>query len=348
MRLSAVILSICTVAGVHARAIGEGEKGLTTRADIPTTFTWSSTGPLIFPKDDARQLAGIKDPTIVEINGTYHVFASTSQEAGYNLVYFNFTDFSRANSTQFYYLDQSPIGTGYRAAPEVFFFEPHGLWYLVYQNGNAAYSTNKDIADPAGWTAPQTFYSDRPKLISDNLEGGYWVDMWVICTSTDCYLFSSDDNGRLYRSQTTLANFPNGMSDPVIALQDSNKYNVFEASCVYHIGDGKYLLLVEAIGQSGDRYFRSWTSNSPAGNWTALAATEASPFAGASNVVFEGTPWTKSISHGELIRTQTDQTLTVNPCNMRFLYQGVDPTVDVSYNSLPWRLGLITQTNGSC
>ena len=49
------------------------------------------------------------------------------------------------------------------------------------------------------------------------------------------------------------------------------------------------------------------------------------------------------ISHGELIRAGYDQTLTIDPCDLRFLYQGYDPSVDNSdYNAIPWRLGLLT------
>lgn len=316
---------------------------------LSDSFEWTSTGPIIGPKNDNRNLAAIKDPSIVEINGTYHVFASTAQESGYNLVYFRFTDFAEANDATFHYLDQSGIGTGYRAAPQVFYFAPHNLWYLVYQNGNAAYSTNEDIANPAGWTAPREFYSGMPAIIEQNIGEGYWVDMWVVCDETDCYLFSSDDNGQLYRSQTTVEDFPNGMSQPVIALQDADRFRLFEAACVYRLTTGGYLLLVEAIGVNGDRYFRSWTSDSIAGEWEELAGSEEDPFAGASNVVFEdgAEAWTNSISHGELIRTETDQTLTISPCGLRFLYQGLDPAADDTYNALPWRLGLITQTN-SC
>lgn len=88
-------------------------------ATLPSSFTWSSSGILVSPKNDSRNIAGIKDPTIVQHDGTYHVFASTAKAEGYNLVYFNFTDFEKAQQAPFYYLDQSGIGTGYRAAPEV-------------------------------------------------------------------------------------------------------------------------------------------------------------------------------------------------------------------------------------
>ncbi|KAF2497265.1 glycosyl hydrolase family 62 protein [Lophium mytilinum] len=322
---------------------------LTTRqtGSLPSSFKWSSSGILISPKSDSRNIAGIKDPSIVFHDGKYHVFASTAQSSGYNLVYLSFTDFSQANSATFNYLDQTPIGSGYRAAPQVFYFEPQSLWYLVFQDGNAAYSTNKDISNPSGWSAPKHFYSGTPSTVTANIGSGYWVDMWVICDASNCHLFSSDDNGHLYRSQTPLSSFPAGMTEPVIALSDA-KNALFEASNVYSVGDGKYLLLVEAIGSDGKRYFRSWTASSIAGPWTGLADTEANPFARASNVAFEGTAWTQSISHGEMVRTDANQTMAISPCNLRYLYQGVSPSASGDYNSLPWRLGLLTQTNSAC
>lgn len=341
---------------VFALAVAAAARSILPRQNgtLPSSFKWTSSDILVSPKNDSRNIAGIKDPSIIFYKNTYHVFASTAKAEGYNLVYFNFTDFSKANKAPFFYLDQSPIGTGYRAAPEVFYFAPQKLWYLIYQNGNAAYSTNKDISNPAGWTAPKTFYSGTPALIEKGLtapQQGYWVDMWVICDDINCHLFSSDDNGRLYRSQTTVSKFPQGMSDPVIALEEARKQDLFEASTIYNIGDSTYLLLVECIGAGastagGIRYFRSWTSNSIAGPWKPLAATEANPFLGAANVDFPGTKWSTSISHGELIRTDVDQKLKITPCGMRFLYQGINPSADASYNALPWRLGLTTQVGG--
>jgi hypothetical protein len=321
-----------------------------TGGSLPSSFRWSSSGALIAPKSDSTHtIAGIKDPSVVFSNGKWHVFASVANSAGYSLVYLSFTDWSQAGSAAHFYLDRTPIGTGYRAAPEVFFFAPQNLWYLVYQTGNASYSTNPDISNPNGWSAPKNFYSSMPAIISQNIGSGFWVDMWVICDSANCYLFSSDDNGHLYRSQTTVGQFPNGMTNTVIAMQDSNRNALFEASNVYKVqGANQYLLLVEAIGSDGRRYFRSWTSSGIAGSWSQLAASESNPFAGATNVTFSGTAWTRDISHGEMIRAGTDQTLTISPCNIRYLYQGLDPNAGGDYNSLPWRLALLTQTNSTC
>ncbi|GAB2608886.1 hypothetical protein GCM10027168_47320 [Streptomyces capparidis] len=319
---------------------------------LPGSFQWSSSGILISPKSDAtHNIRALKDPSVVHHNGRYHVFATTTNQSGaYSMVYLNFTDWSQANSATQHYLDQTAIGGGYKAAPQVFYFAPQQKWYLVFQTGsNAAYSTTSDISNPRSWSAPKPFYADgMPQIIRDNIGNGYWVDFWVICDSVKCYLFSSDDNGHLYRSETSLSNFPNGFGNTVIAMQDSARYPLWEAANVYRSASSQYLLIVEAIGSGGKRYFRSWTSPAITGPWTALAVTEASPFAGAANVTFSGTTWTRDISHGEMIRNGIDQTLPISPCGMRYLYQGKDPNAGDPYSLLPWRLGLLTQTNSTC
>jgi hypothetical protein len=325
----------------------------TVDASLPKTFQWKSSGPLIAPKPDATHaIRAVKDPSVVYAGGRWHVFASTTDAAGnYSMVYLNFTDWAQAASAKQYYLDQTAIGTGYKAAPQVFWFAPQKRWYLIYQTGsNAAYSTTTDLANPQSWSAPKPFYAGgMPQIVRDNIGKGYWVDFWNICDSAKCHLFSSDDNGHLYRSETSLANFPDGFGNTVIAMSDAARYPLWEASNVYRVAGGhQYLLVVEAIGTAGRRYFRSWTAPAITGPWTALAGTQAVPFAGANNVTFGGTAWSQDISHGELIRSGVDQTLTIDPCRLRYLYQGKDPAATDSYNLLPWRLGLLTQTGSSC
>ncbi|KAF7355987.1 Glycoside hydrolase family 62 protein [Mycena venus] len=306
----------CAFSNLHSFLLA-----LPTTTNTPVTTVTATTSSA-----DSKRLTQprrAEDPSIVFYNSAYYVFASTARESGYNLVYLAFTDFNAANSSTYCYLDQI---TGYRAAPQEFFMAPQNKWYLIYQNGNAAYSTNTDIANPAGWTASKNFYASEPSIIASNIGAGFWVDI------------------HLYRSDTSLANFPN-RSRAVIGLSDPSKNNLFEASNVYKVGDEFFI--VECIGTDGRR-FRLWTSTSLTGIWTTYAATMTNPFAGAANVVFTGTPWTKDISYGEMIRTNVDQTMTISPCNMRYLYQGLSPTVTGDYNSLPRRRALLTATDSPC
>lgn len=327
--------------------------GFGSGGSLPTSFQWSSSGQLIGPKSDAsHNIRAVKDPSVVFHDGRWHVFATTTnQDGAYSMVYLNFTDWSQASSARHYYLDQTAIGGGYKAAPQVFYFAPQQRWYLVYQTGgNGSYSTTTDISNPSSWSAPRKFYANgMPQIIDDNRNGSHWVDFWVICDSANCHLFSSDGNGHLYRSQTSVANFPNGFDNhTVIAMEDANRFRLWEASNVYRLTGEEYLLVVEAIGSGGVRYFRSWTAPAITGSWTALADTQDDPLAGSNNVTFDGAAWTRDFSHGEMIRSGVDQTLTISPCQLRYVYQGKDPEADDSYSRLPWRLGMLTQTNSTC
>lgn len=46
--------------------------------------------------------------------------------------------------------------------------------------------------------------------------------------------------------------------------------------------------------------------------------------------------------------TGNDQTLTISPCGMRHVYQVRDPNFGGAYGRLPYRMGLLTQTNSTC
>lgn len=319
---------------------------------LPSTFRWSSSGVLAGPKSDAaHNVAAIKDFSVVRYNDKWLVYATTaSASRGWGLEMFSFSDWSQAASATPTYLDTaSAIGSGYRAAPQLFYFAPQNLWYLVYQTGPPTYSTSSDPSNPHSWSAPKPLIANEPAIVTQNKGKGTWIDFWTICDSADCYLFFADDNGHMYRAQTTLANFPNGFGDTRIVMSDANRNNLFEGSNVYKVaGRDQYLMLVEAIGSTGRRYFRSWTSTSLTGTWTPLAATESQPFAGRDNVSFSGTPWTQDISHGEMVRAGNDQTLTINPCNLQYVYQGLDPKAEDDYIKLPYRMGLLTQTNSTC
>lgn len=321
---------------------------------VPADLQWNSSGVLISPQPDATHpVVSVKDPTVVRHHNRWVVYGTTANTAGnWSLFYTSFRDWSQAGSAPLYYLDRNPnIGTGYRAAPQLFYFAPQRKWYLVYQTGLPSYSTADDPTRPETWTAPRNFQDSMPDIVRDNIGNGFWLDYWVICDRVNCYLFSSDDNGHLYRAQTTVAEFPEGFDDTVIVLSDPNRFHLFEGAGVYRIrGTDTYLLMVEAIGSDGRRWYRSWTANGIDGQWTPLADTEAQPFARSTNVTFGpgGSAWTRDISHGELLRARADQTMTVDRCDLQMLYQGLDPSAGGDYSQLPWRLGLLQHSNSRC
>jgi hypothetical protein len=318
-------------------------------AQLPSSFEWSSSGALIGPHINGA--VSVKDPSVVQDeDGTWHVLMTHASTSGdWSLAQTSFEDWSQADAAPQTNLETaSGVGTGYRAAPNVFYFEPTGEWYLVYQTGLPTYSTTTDISDPTSWSAPRNFQDSVPEIVQQNIGNGYWLDFHVICDDTMCYLFSADDNGHVYRAETTVEEFPGGFDNTQIALQDSNRNNLFEGPAVYQVGDtGTYLLLMEAIG-SGGRYYRAFTSDSIDGQWQPLTGMESDPFAGASNVTYPNGDWTNDVSHGELIRSGNDQTMPIDPCNLQFLYQGVDPNANVEYSQLPYRLGLLNPTTPTC
>jgi hypothetical protein len=215
----------------------------------------------------------------------------------------------------------------------------------VFKQGPPAFSTNNDPTQPQNWSAPTNFFSSTPPIVSQH--GGNWLDFFVICDTANCYLYFADDGGDIFRSQTTLANFPNGFGNTVQVLHDNNAGHVFESTAVYKVkGSNTYLMLVEGWDSTGKRIYRAWTAPSLDGSWTPYATADTSPFAGQVNTTFPNGQWTNDVSHGELVRTGYDQNLEIDPCHLQLLYQGRDPSSNgLPYSQLPWKLGLLTQTN---
>jgi hypothetical protein len=316
-------------------------------AEVPASLHWCSTGPLLAPiADQDHPILSVKDPTLVYFDQRWHVFATTADSNGkWSMVYTSFASFDEAPQAKLYYLDANPALTGYHAAPQVFFFAPQNKWYLIFQSGQPQYSTSDDISRPESWTRPVNFFATQPETVRANKGAGDWLDFWVICDDKNCHLFFTDDDGELFRSQTTVADFPNGFGEAVIAIQGS-KETVFEGSSTYLIEEtSSFLTLVEAFGPSGDRFYRSYVADTLDGEWKPLHDAWDNPFAGMNNVTFaNGDAWTADISHGELIRTNYDQTPKISLNGLRFLYQGRDPKkAFADYFRYPYRLGVLTR-----
>ena len=307
-------------------------------------YRWTSTGPLISAvPDSSHPIVSVKDPSVVYFNNEWHVFATTANTAGtWSMVYLHFADWSQAAAARPYYMDATP-GYGNHAAPEVFYFRPQNKWYLVSEWG-PQYSTTDDITRPGTWTPPRDFFASKPAGI------GNWLDYWVICDSATCYFFFTDDAGHFYRSRTSIQDFPQGFDTPVLVMQSARTYDLFEASNTYRIkGTNQYLTVVEGITPDGKRSFRGFIADRLDGDWTPLAdaSSWASPFLGAPNVVFDAgiSAWTVDFSHGEMIRDGYDETLTIDPDNLQFLYQGLEVNHrSGDYSQLPWQLALVRRS----
>jgi endo-1,4-beta-xylanase len=313
-----------------------------------TSYGWASTQSIMDPvSDGSHSLVGIKSPSVVRFEDKYHVFATVVDEAGkFSMQYAKFSDWQNMPSATVDFLDNNPGFSGQQYQPQVFYFSPKKTWYLISQASGPFYSTNADITQARDWSAPKAFYSSTPSIVTKNAGSGGigWTDFWIICDSTNCHMFFTNTLGYVFRSQTSVGNFPNGFGEPVLAMPQ-NSY-LREGGRIYKIkGADKYVMTIEGYG-SGGRYIGVWSATALDGSWSPMAETESNPFASANrgNVTFAGAQWTKDAGHGELVRDSYDETMTIDNCNMRYLYAGKDPFSSAKTEPYPWRLGLLVRS----
>lgn len=309
------------------------------------TFRWRCSPPLIaaLPGGDDPDVA-LKDPSLVYTDGLWHLFATHRRASGrVDMQYLQFRDWAEAAKATRHTL---PLHDQYHCAPQVFYFTPHRKWYLIYQLGDKAhpvplrpaFSTTGTLADPTSWTRPQLMIESLPEAEAKV----HCIDFWVICDARKAHLFYTSDDGRFWRRETPKERFPFGWSAPELVLKDKREA-LFEASHTYKLrGLDRYLTILEALGPQC-RYYKAWLAKTLEGPWKPLATSLDQPFAGQVNVSQPAPAWTTSFSHGELIRSGVDETLEVDPAQLRFVFQGVsaDAYPRSKYGSIPWKIGIL-------
>ena len=326
-------------------SVASGAQGLT-RGE----FRWSYGAPMV----EARAVGGwdwisMKDPSIVRYGDKWHLFCTVrGPTRSHAIVYLNFRDFSEANTVERHVL---PCHPGFFCAPQVFYFTPRKKWYLICQAADEAwgepayrpaFSTTTEIDDPNSWAKLQPMYDTKPADVTG------WLDFWVICDEAKAHLFFTSLDGKMWRAETSLAEFPKGWSTPQVCLTG----DIFEASHTYRLqgqslpprqaGD-KYLTLIEAQNGHGWRYFKAYVADRLDGAWQPLAADRDNAFASMRNVTPKADHWTDVVSHIELLRSGHDEKLEADPANLRFVFQGVldKDREGIGYGQIPWKLGLM-------
>ncbi|MFK8111568.1 MAG: non-reducing end alpha-L-arabinofuranosidase family hydrolase [Rubripirellula sp.] len=308
---------------------------------------WEYSAPLISPEIREQEPSHAqKDPTILFHEGHWHVFMTVKLPNRSAIEHCSFTDWSQADQAERTLLEVSE--SDYFCAPQVFYFRPHKKWYLVYQASMptgqkprkmwVAYSTTTDLSDPGSWSKAKPMLDggpDDPRQL-----GG--LDYWIICDDAHAYLFLTSLNGKMWRMRTPLNDFPYGFNDWQLALSDK----IFEASHTYRIqGSTQYVTLIE---QKGRRFFKAFLADRLDGPWRPIADTREKPFAGLHNIrpAKHVSVWTDNVSHGELVRASNDETLAIDPNDLRFVFQGMLESekrdLGDKYGKYPWRIGILT------
>ncbi|HUT30786.1 MAG TPA: non-reducing end alpha-L-arabinofuranosidase family hydrolase [Sedimentisphaerales bacterium] len=333
--MSGVIAVLCVLSG---------DSAWSQTVKVPSRWVG---GPVILTAGEKGSFddVAVKDPTIVCYQGKWHLFYTVSGKEPGGIGYVSAESLDLLATAPRHKLNQfhGQTSDSQGEAPQVFFFEPQKLWYLIYQtkdfNRQPVYSTTPTIDKPESWSRTRN-------LIVREEPNVKWIDFWVICDDANAYFFYSRGRKDVYVRQTKLEDFPNGFGPAQLAFSPMPE-PLTEAVHIYKVKDKtQYHMFYETRpeGEKMRRYGLATASNLP-GPWRRVA----DDYAVGNKLVFDNPAdrWTDEVSHGEMIRTGCNQKLEYDPAEGRFLIQGLRSKEHVGeYRRLGWRLGIITPVYG--
>jgi hypothetical protein len=206
---------------------------------------------------------------------------------------------------------------------------------LAYQGRRAddplLYKLSPKPTDANAWSGALTLWEYRapsfltnPTLIGDNTTMHlFWID----------YEYS-----QIFRSSMPIDQFPSTFTyRQFVSVGFQHAFRLGGVQVYTVKGMKWYLMIIEVEGSIGD-FYRSFTSADFDGSWTPQATSERYPFAGQAN---SGARWTNDISGADIIRSDPDQTFTIDACSLQLLYRGNDLTL-LNAGMEGYRPGLLT------
>lgn len=291
---------------------------------------WKVGAPVLEPGPPGSfDETAVKDPSVVYFEEQWHVFYTARGNREYTTGYVAASSWDMLAEAPRHELLTVRGATRYGCAPQVFYFRPQGIWYLLFQTTDATYQpmfvTTKTLGDPHSW-------GTATPLLSKDTEAK-WIDFWILCDDEYAYLYYTEDHYHVMVRRTALSDFPDGWGPARIAFRD-----VHEAVHVYKaIGRDEFHMIYER--NTGERSFGLARAPHPLGPWSKVR----DDFATGSQL--DDSDWTQVVSHGEVLRTGYDERLEYDAEHPSIFIQGLLHAEYVgSYPEMPWRLGVIART----
>jgi hypothetical protein len=308
---------------------------------VNTPSKWIG-GPAIFLAGENGSFddEGVKDPTIVNYRGKWRLFYTISRKEPGGIGYVSAERLDLLNTAPRHRLSQfnGQTSDSKGGAPQVFYFEPQKLWYLIYQtkdfNRQPVYSTTPTIDKPQSW-------SETKNLMPREEPDVKWIDFWIICDDDNAYFFYSRGRKDVYVRWTKIDDFPNGFGPAHLAFSPMPE-PLTEAVHIYKVkGRKQYHMFYETRPPGEDiRRYGLATASNLLGPWTRVA----DDFAIGDKLIFpkQTDRWTDVVSHGEMIRSGYNQKLEYDPADTRFLIQGIRSKQHRDEAQRPgWGMGII-------